>query len=268
MHGESQPGIEHHGQWLNALQPYIPEWAQAYVDPIVLTAWLVVAILGVLAYLGGRDLKMVPAGLQNLWEFAVEALENFSEQMIGPDGAKYAPFLGTIFVYVFFNSIIGLVPGFVSPTATVNATAAPAIVVLFAVQYFGVREQGIAYLQHFTGDISIMPLWLAIPMVPLMLVIHTIGELAKPLTLALRLYGNIFGDDTLVVQFIILSALIMQSIYLPLPLHLPFVFFALLIAFIQAFVFIMLSASYISMAVSHDGQAEDHQHHADAAEAA
>ncbi|MFO7946695.1 MAG: hypothetical protein R6V19_07765, partial [Armatimonadota bacterium] len=78
MHGESQTSIEHHGQWLNALLPYIPDWAEAYISPIILTAWLVIAIVGILAYLGGRRLNLVPTGLQNLWEFAVEALENFS----------------------------------------------------------------------------------------------------------------------------------------------------------------------------------------------
>ncbi len=266
MHGESQTSIEHHGQWLNALLPYIPDWAEAYISPIVLTAWLVIAIVGILAYLGGRRLNLVPTGLQNLWEFAVEALENFSREMIGPGGERFAPFLGAIFIYVFFNSIIGLIPGFVSPTATLNATAAPAIVVFFAVQYFGIREQGLGYVKHYTGDVSVMPLWLAIPMVPIMIVIHLIGELAKPLTLALRLYGNVFGDDTLVAQFIVLAALIMHSIYLPLPLHLPFVFFALLIAFIQAFVFIMLSASYINMALTHGG--DDHEPAEPAADAA
>ncbi len=240
---------EEHGQWLNALQPYIPEWAVHYVNPVVITAWLVILLLAVVAYLGGRHLRAVPAGLQNFWEFVVETMEGLGQEMIGLGGERFAPFITTIFAYVFFNSLIGIVPGFVAPSATLSATFAPAIVVFFAVQYFGFREHGIRYLKHFTGDVW----WLA----PVMVFVHLIGELAKPLSLAVRLFGNTFGDDTLVAEFIKLSAAIMPAIWVPLPLQLPFLFLALLIAFLPALVFTMLTCAYINMVVGHD--ADEHK---------
>ncbi len=240
---------EEHGQWLNALQPYIPAWAVDYVNPVVITAWLVVLILAVVAYLGGRHLRLVPTGLQNLWEVVIEAMEGMGREMIGLGGQRFAPFITTIFVYVFFNSLIGLVPGFVAPSASLSSTFAPAIVVFFAVQYFGFREHGIRYLKHFTGDV-----WF---LAPIMVFVHLIGELAKPLSLAVRLFGNTFGDDTLVAEFIKLSADIMHAIWVPLPLQLPFLFLALLIAFIQALVFMMLTCAYINMVIGHDGGEHD-----------
>ncbi len=248
MHESASKGFGEHGQWLNALQPYIPDWAHGFVDPVVITGWLVILFVAVLAYVGGRDLKRVPRGLQNAWEIGITALQGLSRQMVGPGGERYAPLLTTIFVYVFFNCVIGLVPGFVAPNSTLNSTAAPAIVVFFAVQYFGFREQGWQYLKHFTGDV-----WL---LSPIMIAVHLIGELAKPLSLSVRLFGNTFGDDTLVAEFTKLSAQLMHSIWVPLPLQLPFLFLALFIAFIQAVVFVMLTAAYINMATTHeeDGQ--------------
>ena len=237
---------QEHGQWINALQPYIPEWAAGYLNTVVITAWLVVLLLAVTAYLGGRHLRTVPTGLQNFWEFVIETMEAAGREMIGPGGERFAPFITAIFAYVFFNSLIGLVPGFVAPSANLSTTFAPAIVVFFAVQYFGFREHGIRYLKHFTGDV-----WL---LAPIMLLVHLIAEFAKPLSLAVRLFGNTFGDDTLVAEFIKLSADIMHAIWVPLPLQLPFVFLALFIAFIQALVFMMLTCAYINMAIGHESE--------------
>ncbi len=252
MHEGSSGGFGGHGQWLNALQPYIPEWAQGYVDPVVITAWLIVGLLVLLAYLGSRRLRSVPSGLQNVWEFFIETLEGLCVDMIGPGGGRFAPFITTIFLYVFFNALVGLVPGFAAPAASLNATFAPALVVFFAVQYFGFKEHGLKYLKHFTGDA-----WL---LAPVLFTVHLISELAKPLSLAVRLFGNTFGDDTLVAEFIRLSAEAMKAIWVPLPFQLPFLFLAMFIAFVQALVFVMLTGAYINMAISHDAdQADDHQ---------
>lgn len=243
MQDDSQ-ALEQHGHWLNAAKPYIPHWAEGYVDPVVLTVWIVIAGLVLLAYFGGRQLRQVPEPLQNIWEFFVETIQGFCQQIIGPGGERFAPFIGTIFLYVFCNAAIGLVPGFVAPASTLNTTLAPALIVFFAVQYFGFREHGIRYLKHFTGDIW----WLA----PLMAVLHLIGEIARPMTLSLRLFANVFGDDTLVLKFIDLGGDVLHAIWLPIPLHFPFLFLALFIAFIQGLIFIMLTSAYIALAVGHD----------------
>jgi ATP synthase subunit 6 len=175
---EDSQALEQHGHWLNVAKPYIPHWAEGYIDPVVLTVWVVLAALILLAYLGGRHLRQVPGPMQNAWEFFVETIQGFCRQIIGPGGDRYAPFIGSIFLYVFCNAAIGLVPGFVAPASSLNTTLAPALTVFFAVQYFGFREHGIRYIKHFTGDIW----WLA----PLMFVLHLIGEIARPLTLSLR----------------------------------------------------------------------------------
>lgn len=244
MHGESNGGLGEHGQWLNALRPYIPDWLDGYVDPVTVTAFLVMGMLVVLAYFGGHRLGKVPRGLQNFWEMVISAIQGLCREMIGEGGERYAAFIGTIFVWVFSMSAVGLVPGFVAPASTLNATLAPALVVFFAIQYFGFRAHGWQYLKHFTGDSWL----LAIIMVP----IHIIGELVKPLSLAMRLFGNTFGDDTLVAEFINMSASIMKSIFIPIPLQLPFLFLAVFIALIQAVVFVMLTCTYINMATSHE----------------
>ncbi len=249
MHGEASSGFGEHGQWLNALQPYIPEWADGFVDPVVITGWLIIALLVVLAYMGSRHLRSVPRGVQNVWEFFIEAIQGLCVEMIGPGGERFAPFITTIFLYVFFNALVGLIPGFAAPAATLNGTFAPALVVFFAVQYFGFKEHGVRYLKHFTGDV-----WL---LAPVLFIVHLIGELAKPLSLAVRLFGNTFGDDTLVAEFIRLSAEVMKAIWVPLPFQLPFLFLAMFIAFIQAVVFVMLTCAYINMATGHEEEHEE-----------
>lgn len=253
MHEESSDALAHHGHWLNAAEPYIPQWAEGYVDPVVLTGGLIGIGLVVFAYLGGRRLKDVPRGIQNVWELYVQIIQGFCRQIIGPGGERFAPFIGTIFLYVFCNAAIGLVPGFMAPAASLNTTLAPALVVFFAVQYFGFKEHGVKYLKHFTGEIW----WLA----PLMFVLHLVGEIARPVTLALRLFANVFGDDTLVLSFIDLGGQVLHATWLPIPLHFPFLLLAIFIAFIQGLIFIMLTSAYISMAVAHHGgEAEPGEH--------
>ncbi len=248
MHGEGHGGLEHPGHWLNAVEPYIPDWARAWVDPISLTAWIVIIALCLLAYLGSRNLRTRPLHLQSFWEMVVEALRGFCRDSIGPGGEQYAPFIGAIFLYVFCNSIFGLIPGFLAPTSSLVVTAAPAICVFFYVQYLGVKAQGMGYLKHFVGDFW----WMA----PIMIPVHLIGEIAKPVSLSIRLFGNVFGDDGLIAQLITLAVMVMRVVYVPIPIQLPMVIFAIFMGGVQAFVFSLLTASYISLAVTHEEHGE------------
>ncbi|MCE5238092.1 F0F1 ATP synthase subunit A [bacterium] len=241
--------------WYNAFEPLIEKWGHGFVNVFTLANWTVMLILVVLVVLGTRRMTAVPRGWQNLWEWVYEVFRGFAVGVIGTGGEKYLPLLATLFIYIFFLNMFGIIPGCLSPTTSLNMTVALAIVVFCAVQYFGFRASGLGYLKHFMGD----PPWLA----PLNIPIHVIGELAKPVSLSVRLFGNIFGEDKTVAAFLDLSTQIFHAIHVPLPLHLPMVAFAIFGGFIQAFVFTTLTAAYIGMATQHEGH-EEHVAHEEA----
>jgi F-type H+-transporting ATPase subunit a len=241
---------EHPGSWYNALEALLPEGVKGYINVMTFASWTVMLVLVVMVILGTRRLTAVPRGWQNLWEWVYEVFTSFSKSVIGESGPKYLPLLATLFIYILLMNLLGVIPGLLSPTTSLNTTMALAAVVFVAVQYYGLRANGIAYLKHFLGD----PLWLA----PLMLPLHLIGELAKPLSLSVRLFGNIFGEDKTVEAFAGLADQIFKAIHVPLPIQLPMVAFAIFGGFIQAFVFTTLTAAYIGMATAH----EEHPDHA------
>jgi len=253
---------EEHGSWLNAVVNLLPEQAQHYVDVMVMNSWVVIALLVVLAWLGTRRRLERPRGLQTLWEMYYGFLRNFCETEIGPGAERYVPLLGTLLLYILLMNLLGLVPGFITPTMSLNMTAALALVVFLAVQYFGFREQGWRYLLHFIGeplgDSAAMKV-LYVAMAPIMLAVHIIGEIAKPLSLAVRLFGNMFGEETAIARMAALGAMVMAAIYVPVPVQLINVLLHLLIGPIQAYIFFMLSAAYIQMATTHEG-GDRHQH--------
>ncbi|OHB77870.1 MAG: ATP synthase F0 subunit A, partial [Planctomycetes bacterium RBG_16_59_8] len=147
----------------------------------------IVILLSLVAFFAGRRQQKVPRGIQNFGEAVVDLLTKLVCGMIGPHGTKYVPYLGTLFLYIFAMNILGIIPLFRSPTMTLSTTLALGITTFFVVQYCGIRANGVGgYLKHFMGPV----LFLA----PLMIVVEFIGEVAKPMSLSLRLYGNIFGE--------------------------------------------------------------------------
>ncbi len=234
--------LEEHGTWLNALLPLLPEWAHGVVNVNVMTGWLAAAVLLVLMWRCARNLQLIPrSGWQTAGEFVWESMTGLCKEIIGPGGARFAPFLGTLFLYILLMNLFGIIPGFLSPTASLNMTAALALTTIIVVQYFGFRERGIRYLLHFVGE----PRWLFIINIP----IHVIGELSRILSLSFRLFGNIFGEDMVLAKFIALGAVSIGIFVIPVPLQLPMVLFHILVSLIQAAVFTMLAAVYIAGAV-------------------
>jgi len=213
---------------------------------------LIAVFLGVLSYFASRKPKLVPGGLQNFLEMVVEGISNFVCGILGEEGKNYVPFLGTLFIYIFCMNMFGLIPGMKSPSSSINTTAALAITVFIYVQYTGIRKLGIlGYIDHFAGR----PRDLAgILLVPLMFPLHIITELAKPLSLSVRLFGNVLGEDVLIAVFVGLGISIVGFLKLPLgiPLHFPFVFLAILTGAIQALVFSVLSTIYFLMMFPHE----------------
>lgn len=237
---------EHVGTWVNFIVNLEPEGLRHIVSANVLTGWLVGATIMLLVILGTSRMALRPVSrLQVFWEWVVEVTTGFARTAIGPGGERFAPYLGTVFVYVAGLNLASVIPAGLSPTSSLNMTFALALVTMTYVEYAGFRAHGWRYILHFVGE----PLWLA----PLNFPVHIIGEFARLLSLAVRLFGNIFGEDTIIVQLILLSLTIMKTIHFPLPLHFPMVLFHIFVSFVQALVFTMLTAAYLSGATSHEG---------------
>ncbi len=209
-------------------------------------------------YFGTRKKSTVPNGFQNFIEMVVEALESMVVGVIGPRGRKYVPFIGTLFLYIFTQNWMGLIPGFKSPTASINTTAGLAISVFFYVQFVGLRENGLKhYILHLMGSPSDAVGW---AMVPLNFPLHILEEFIRPLSLSLRLFGNVFGEDALIGVFTGLGILALSALHSPvgLPLQLPFMMLAMLTGTIQALVFSLLSTIYISLMLPHEEHGHGH----------
>lgn len=215
-------------------------------------SFLSVIILGIIVSAASRRARLVPGGLQNAVEFLVEKLDGFICGILGPQGRKHVPFLGSLFIYILFMNLFGLIPFMRSPTANLNQTLALALCVFMYVQYTGIRNFGIrGYIFHMAGEPRDT---ISIALIPIMLPLHIIGELAKPLSLSLRLFGNITGEDVLIVIFVTLGIGLIGFMHLPigLPLQVPFLFLAILTSTIQALVFMLLSTVYFLMMMPHD----------------
>jgi F-type H+-transporting ATPase subunit a len=204
-------------------------------------AIIVIVLLMIIAILGTRALRkeskkyFVPEGrltFRSAGEMIVEGILNIVKENMGPRGPEFMMIIGTLALFIFLSNILGLIPGFHSPTENINTTAACAITVFVLTHYYGFREHGIKYLKQFTGPV----VWL----IPLMLPIELIGHFVRPVSLSIRLFGNIFGDHTAVAIFFSL---------VPLLLPLPMMALGLLVAIIQTFVFILLSMTYFSLAI-------------------
>jgi F-type H+-transporting ATPase subunit a len=216
------------------------------LPPHVSNAIIVVIFLIVVAYLGTRGLRkepkkhFVPAGrltFRTAGEMIVEGILRIVKDNMGPRGPEFMMIIGTLALFIFVSNVLGLIPGFHSPTENINTTGACAITVFCLTHYYGIREHGIKYLQHFIGPI----IWLA----PIMLPIELISHFVRPVSLSVRLFGNIFGDHT---AFAIFFSLV------PLVVPLPMMVLGLFVAIVQTLVFILLSMAYFSLAI------EAHEH--------
>ncbi len=210
------------------------------------TATLVILALFVWAAIGLRQLRaaadpVVPDGTltaRNCLEIVVEWFVGFIEGILGPKGRQYMHVYATFFLFILAANLVGLLPGFVPPTSDFNVTFALGVTSFLVYNYYGFRAKGLGYLKHFVGPIW----WLAFLMLPLEL----IDNLVRPVSLALRLFGNMTGDHLVLEIFTGLTKVVI-----------PVVFYALgaFVSLIQAFVFTILSIIYLSLAL------EEHEEH-------
>ena len=223
----------------------------------VVFAWIIAFTLMAIAYFGTRNRKEIPGRFQNFLETVVEGLQKFVTDVLGDRGKKYVPFIGTLFLYILCQNLFGLVPGMKSPTSSLNTTIALAVSVFFYVQFTGLRENGLlGYVDPLMGSPRDVVGWI---MVPLNLPLHILEEFIKPLSLSLRLFGNILGEDSLIAAFVTLGITALAFFHIPvgMPLQFPFLMLAVLTGTIQAVVFALLSTIYISLMLPH----EEHAHH-------
>lgn len=221
-------------------------------------ALLATLLLGLLTSRAMRHAQMVPGKLQNLVEYLFGGYYDFVRGVLGEDARRYIPFVGTLFFYIWAMNWMGLIPLGHSATSSPYTTFPLAICVFVYVQYVAMTRLGPGkYLFHLAGEPEGVVGW---AMVPLMLPLHLIGEVAKPLSLALRLFGNIMGEDTLLALFAGLVVIAIPHVGgLGVPFQLPFMFLALLASTIQALVFSLLATIYLSQVLPH-GHAEEHAH--------
>lgn len=201
--------------------------------------WLSMAIVFIIFMLAAKNVKMVPSGIQNVMEFFIDFLRNLMKDQLGEDGAKkMAPFVITLFMFIFIANELGLSPQvfmpihfeWTSPTNDINTCFALSITVALGVYVVGVARKGIGHFKHFISPS------------PAFLPLHLLDEVTKPLTMALRLFGNILAGEILLGVLYQLSPWIIPEFW---------VMFSLFIGFLQAFIFTMLTLTSYATVFAH-----------------
>jgi F-type H+-transporting ATPase subunit a len=254
--------MEHPYTWYNAL----PEGLQhmfgdhtffAVVAGLLLIVFAIKA-RGALAKASDPVVPAAELGSRNIAELIVQLIVSQSDAIIGKAGRKYVPFYGTFFFFILLSNLMGLLPGFAPPTGNLNTTIGLALVSFIGYNVIGVREQGVAYFKHFVGPMtglpgsSIVSKLALLPVLLLSVVFFFILEVFshgfRPVSLSLRLFGNMMGDHEVIGAFISLTKLVVPV---------AFYIMGTLVCLIQAFVFTLLSMIYVALAVSH-GHDEEH----------
>lgn len=201
----------------------------------VVYSWVVMAILIIVGAVAAKGVSLIPSKGQNFFELVISGIEEFMVDTIGEEGRWLFPLAATVFIYVFIGNLIGLVPGFFPPTANLNTTASCALTVVVFTHIIGIKYHGLAYVKHFMG-----PVWW---MSPLIFVIEIIGHLARILSLSFRLFGNMMGHEIVLAILFALAG----AFFAPLPIMALGIF----VAFVQGFVFFLLSIIYFQGALEH-----------------
>lgn len=239
-----------------------------WVNPLFSFSYAAVVLVIIARIMRKRSLRN-PSKPQVALEMIFGGLYNFFRDVLGSEdnARKYGPFVGTLFVFIFINNFFGIIPLLKSPTAHFWTTIGLGLCTFMYVNYHGLKAGGLwHYFHHLCGaPQDTLGWWFAILILPL----EIMGTLVKPISLALRLSGNIFGEDKLLAAFMgigVAIAAFLSKNSAPgwgLPLHFPFLFLGMLTSLIQALVFSLLSAVYISLLLphgDHHGEEGDHGH--------
>jgi F-type H+-transporting ATPase subunit a len=225
-------------------------------DFIVMSLVIVIFVSAICLFIRTRLSVENPGKLQLLLEEAVSFLYGMVDDFIGPKGRSYVTLVGTMFLFILIGNLMGLVPGLKAPTSSINVTLGCALTVFVYYQFHGIKEQGIvSYVKHFLTPPG-APIWIA----PIYFPIEVISHLSRVLSLSVRLFGNIFGEDLVIL---ILASLV------PFVVPLPMMVLGLITSALQAYIFSMLTTIYLAGAVvvdhGPDGHGEDGEANAHAA---
>ena len=258
--------MEHPFTWYNLLPEDLQHAFGDHTFFAVIAAILLIlfAVKARGALVKSQD-PLVPAAdldSRNIAELVVQLVVSQSDAIIGKVGRKYVPFFGTFFFFILLSNLMGLLPGFAAPTGNLNTTIGLALVSFIGYNVIGVREQGPGYFKHFIGPMTSLPgsnivaklafLPVLLISVVFFLILELFSHGFRPVSLSLRLFGNMMGDHEVIGAFISLTKLVV-----------PVAFYAMgtLVSLIQAFVFTLLSMIYVALAISH-GHDEEHGHEA------
>ncbi|MCK5404843.1 MAG: F0F1 ATP synthase subunit A [Desulfobulbaceae bacterium] len=206
------------------------------VSPHMTYTWFVMAFLIIVPKLTMGKMEMVPGKGQNFWEAVIGFMEGFMADNMGKEGARMMfPMLATFAFYILVGNMVGLMPGFMSPTSNINITLGCTLIVFTTTHILGLKFHGASYIKHFLG-----PLWW---LIPLMFPVELISHFARILSLSIRLFGNIMAKETLLGILFMLAG----AFFAPLPILCLGVF----VSIVQALVFTLLSILYFSAAMEH-----------------
>lgn len=215
---------------VNAANPTRP-WSDWLVCELLVVGFMVVLF----GYLRARLSVDNPGKTQHTFELAYEFFHASTEEAAGHEGLKYLPFFGTIFLFVLFLNLIGLFPFFESPTMYPSVPLGLALVVFIFYHFTGIREHGFGYIKQFMGPVPALIL--------LMLPIELISHMARPLSLTVRLFANMFAGETVYLTFITLTKVLIPVVFIGLHMF---------VSLLQAYIFMLLAMVYVGGAVSHE----------------
>ena len=223
--------------------------AQPIPTHIVMIMLIVTVVTAVGLFIRSRLSVEHPGKFQIVLEDLVLAVRGLLEEWIGPKGARFMPLIATLGLFILMGNYMGLVPGLMAPTASINTTLGCALTIWVYYHFQGIKAQGLgSYLLHFAAPPG-APLWMA----PIMLPIELISHMSRVMSLSLRLFGNIFGEELVIaILFMIIPFLV----------PLPMMFLGLITGGLQAFVFVLLSIIYLQGAVAVEHHHDEHGHDA------
>lgn len=207
-------------------------WLKEHHLVVVSYTWFVMAMLALFSFLATRRMNILPGRFQNVMEVIIGGFDSLLTGTMGHEGRKFFPLIATLGLYILTSNLLGLIPGFESPTANLNTTVSMAVVVFVMTHIVGVKVHGVKYFKQFMGPVW----WLA----PLMMPIEIISHLSRPLSLSVRLFGNIMGEDIVLAVVLLLVPLLV-----PLPVFVLMIFTSC----IQTLVFMLLAMMYIAGAM-------------------
>ena len=208
--------------------------------PIYWTMTVIVMIIILSAsFIIGKSLKVVPGAIQSFFELIIIMTEYFLREIIGDEGAMYLPLIASFAIFILFSNLLGSIPGFTSPTATIDTTATLALIVFVLSHFMGAKKHGFKYLKKFLGPLIVLA--------PIMIIIEVMSALSRPFSHALRLFANIFAEEFMVTVLLFLLPWVVPAIMM---------YMQIFTDFMQAFVFYLLAIIYIALSLESEEMEE------------